>query len=123
MKIVYLIVGGLSLGLGCIGIILPGLPTVPLILLAAACFAKGSTRLHRWLVRTKLYQRYGADFVEKGGMTRRMKIRVLLFSTIMMLMGFIFSPVLWARVLIAIVLVLKYYIFFNKIPTLEEVNA
>lgn len=121
MRVVYLTIGVISMGLGMLGIVLPGLPTVPLILLAAASFAKSSPRLHRWLVQTKVYQRYGADFVERGGMTRRMKIKVLAVSTSMMLLGFIFSPVLWARIVIAVALVIKFYIFFNKIPTLKEV--
>lgn len=46
----YVGIGSVSLVLGIIGIPVPLLPTTPFLLLSAYCFAKGSDRLHRWLV-------------------------------------------------------------------------
>ncbi len=117
MKIVYLTIGSLSLLIGLAGVVLPGLPTVPLVLLSATCFAKGSQRLHNWLVGTKLYQRYGAEFAERGGMSKSLKIRILIISTSMMLLGLIFAPVMWIRMIILTVILIKYYIFIVRIPT------
>lgn len=42
--------GMLSFGIGAVGAFVPLLPTVPLMLLAAFCFARGSERFHDWLI-------------------------------------------------------------------------
>ncbi len=43
-------VGALSLVVGLIGIVLPLLPTVPFLLVTAACWSRASPRWHRWLL-------------------------------------------------------------------------
>lgn len=50
VRLLWLSAGCLSLVLGIIGIVLPLLPTTPFLLLAAFCFARGSAKLHHWLV-------------------------------------------------------------------------
>ena len=47
---VLLVAGALSLLLGLIGIVLPLMPTVPFLLLTAACWSRASPRWHRWLL-------------------------------------------------------------------------
>lgn len=84
-KILYMIVGCISLGLGIIGVILPILPTVPFVLLAAFCFARSSERLNGWFKNTKLYRENNI----KSGMTKRAKIRIMCSVTLLMSIGFI----------------------------------
>lgn len=84
-KILYIMIGCISLGLGIIGVILPILPTVPFVLLAAFCFARSSERLNGWFKNTKLYRENNI----KSGMTKRAKIRIMCLVTLLMSIGFI----------------------------------
>lgn len=84
-KILYIMIGCISLGLGIIGVILPILPTIPFVFLAAFCFAKSSERLDGWFKNTKLYRENNI----KNGMTKRVKIRIMCSVTLLMSIGFI----------------------------------
>lgn len=84
-KILYIMIGCISLGLGIIGVILPILPTVPFVLLAAFCFAKSSEKLEDWFKNTKLYRENNV----KSGMTKQAKIRIMCSVTLLMSIGFI----------------------------------
>jgi uncharacterized protein len=53
MKVIWALIGLLALALALIGVILPLLPTVPFLLVAAFCFARSSPRLHDWLLSHK----------------------------------------------------------------------
>lgn len=55
MRILFMLLGGTFLILGIIGIALPVLPTTPFILLAAACWARGSQRFHDWLIQHRVF--------------------------------------------------------------------
>ena len=61
MRVLYAIVGWLSVGLAIAGSVLPLLPTVPFLLLAAACFAKASPRFHDWLLD---HPRFGPPIIQ-----------------------------------------------------------
>ena len=84
-KIIYIMIGCISLGLGIIGVILPILPTVPFVLLAAFCYARSSERLDGWFKNTKLYKENNI----KNGMTKQAKIRIMCSVSLLMSIGFI----------------------------------
>jgi uncharacterized membrane protein YbaN (DUF454 family) len=53
LKPLYIVLGSISLVLGIIGIVLPGLPTTPFLLLSAYLYMKGSPALHKKLVENR----------------------------------------------------------------------
>lgn len=61
------------MALGILGIFLPLLPTTPFILLAAACFARSSDRLHDWLLTRPLAGPIIRDWHEHRSMPPRVK--------------------------------------------------
>lgn len=57
-----------TLALAVLGIFLPILPTTPLVLLAAAFFARGSARLHHYLLHHKIFGPIIQDWEEHRSM-------------------------------------------------------
>jgi uncharacterized protein len=78
-RAVYLVVGTVSLGLACVGIVLPLLPTTPFLLLAAACYLKSSKRMNNWLLNHKLFGQYIKNYLEGKGISLRAKVIGLAF--------------------------------------------
>lgn len=111
-------IGFVCLGLGCIGIALPILPTVPFFLVTIFCFANSSKRLHNWFLHTKIYKRHLEAFVKKKGMTIKAKITVLISVSLLMGLGFVMmSHVLVGRIILIVIWIchIIYFIFGVKI--------
>lgn len=62
-----------SLLLGLIGVVVPGLPTVPFVLLSAFAAARGSQRLHAWLLAHRQFGPMIRDWQAEGAVSRRAK--------------------------------------------------
>ena len=87
-RLIFLGIGCICLALGCIGIVLPVLPTVPFFLATVFCFSQSSQKLHDWFLGTKLYQNNLESYVKGQGMTARTKIKILSTVTALMTVGF-----------------------------------
>ena len=124
-QIIFLIIGCLSLALGCVGIVLPILPTLPFFLLTVFCFANSSQKLHDWFIGTQMYKKHLESFVQKKGMTVRTKATILTSVTALMAVGFILMlrmGIIVPCVVLAVVWVchLVYFLFGVKtIPAAE----
>lgn len=72
-RIAWMVLGWLALLAGMIGIFLPVLPTTPFVLLAAACFARGSPRFYFWLCSHRLFGPVLRDWQMHRSIPRRAK--------------------------------------------------
>lgn len=89
-RLIWLFIGGSSLGLGTLGIFLPLLPTVPFYLLAAFGFSKSSTRMHNWMLNHKVF---GPD-IQNWNKNRIIHRRAKLMASAGMAGSFILALVL-----------------------------
>lgn len=122
-RITFVVLGCVSLALAVIGVVLPILPTVPFLALAAFCFAKSSDRLNNWLINTKFYQNNLADFKAGKGMTVKTKAHILATVTLVMAVGLIamlMKGVIVGSIILSAVWLGHIYYFGFKVKTLEE---
>ncbi|WP_409265694.1 YbaN family protein [Massilia sp. BHUDP2] len=88
MKPFYNAAGVLALLLGILGLFLPLLPTTPFLLLASWCFARGSERLHRWLLSHPVFGEYLRNFEAGRGIPLKAKVlaTVMLWGSLLLAM-------------------------------------
>lgn len=76
-KVVLIVLGTLSLCVGIIGIVVPGLPTTPFLLLTAGLYVKSSDRLYQKLITSRIAGSYITEFRTKKGMTKKTKLSAI----------------------------------------------
>ena len=65
--------GVVALLLGALGVVVPGLPTTPFVLLAGACFVRASPRAHRWLLKNRTFGPMLREWEKHRSVSRRVK--------------------------------------------------
>jgi uncharacterized protein len=102
----YVGAGFVALGLGLIGLLLPVFPTSPFLLLAAACFSRGSERFYRWLLSNRYCGKQIRSWRNNEGISIRTKVVIITMLAVTISVSAIFVvpyiPVKIIMVLIAI---------------------
>ena len=103
-RLLWTTAGTLSLAVGVVGIILPVLPTTPFVLIAAACYLRGSKRMYNWLVANKYFGGYLRDYMEGRGVSKRATVVSIAFLWTLILLSVVFatSDLIIRAVLIAV---------------------
>ncbi len=99
------IVGTLALALGIIGMFLPVLPTTPFLLLAAACYARASTRLHGWLLNNRFLGEYIRDYRDRRAIKLKSKIFAIAMLWLFTGISIVAVNSAWLRFLLAAIAV------------------
>ena len=89
LRYIFIVCGCIAVILGTIGVVVPGLPTTPFVLLASWCFYKSSPRLQAWLLQSFL-GKYIRDYKEKGGITMRKRLYIIALMATMVSVSIIF---------------------------------
>lgn len=117
MKLLFNIVGSVALVLAIAGLFLPLLPTTPFLLLASACFLRGSQRLHRLLHQHPVLGPYLDNFEAGRGIPLRAKAWALGTMWVSLAVSAWIIPVPWVRALL-LVPGIGVTIYLVRMPTL-----
>ena len=85
IKILWISLGSFFVALAALGVALPGIPTTPFLILAAACYIRSSQKLYDWLISNKTFGPYLKDYREGKGIPKKAKI--LAISMIILFVG------------------------------------
>ena len=102
-KKLYITFGFLAVALAIVGVFIPGLPTVPFLLVALFCFERSSKKYHDMIMNNKYFGPVLQDYYSGKGLTSSVKIKAVLFLSCGMIFSIYKIQNLHARIALAIV--------------------
>lgn len=101
-RLTALVLAYVFLALAILGVFLPGVPTVPFLLLVAWFSAKGSERLHRWLYAHPRFGKLLLDWERHGAISRKGKVATVVTLSVSGILLYFQLESLWSMVAMAI---------------------
>lgn len=117
VRVFFFAAGSVSLAVGAIGIVLPVLPTTPLLLLAVACYCRSSERMTNWLLTNKYFGKYIKNYREGKGIPLKTKIFAITVMWAAILYAAFFIIPLWIVQLILFIIAAAVTIHLVSVPT------
>ena len=102
-KKLYITFGFLAVALAIVGVFIPGLPTVPFLLVALFCFERSSKKYHDMIMNNKYFGPVLQDYYSGKGLTSSVKIKAILFLSCGMAFSIYKIQNLHARIVLAVV--------------------
>ena len=122
VRLLFVFIGSLFVGLAIIGIFLPGLPTTPFLILAAYFYIRSSNKLYDWLINNKILGVYIKGYLSGKGMPLRAKIISLMlmwiFGSFAVLFG-IPDSLFFVKIIVFIILLIGT-IFLLRVKTFKK---
>jgi uncharacterized membrane protein YbaN (DUF454 family) len=102
LKMLFIVLGTLTLGVGVIGIFVPGLPTTPFLLLTAGLYLRSSDRLYSKILANRYIGSYIYEFQKSKSITIRSKVySIALMWAMIFISAYYFIPnIVWQIVLL-----------------------
>lgn len=116
--------GWVAVGLGGLGVVVPGLPTTGFFILAASCFARSSPRFERWVLDLPGVGPLVRDHRAGLGMPRRAKAMAV--SMLVLAVGLsagLAIELWWARLAVLALGATGVAYILGRVPTRERVLA
>ena len=126
-KIIFVFFGVVSFSLGTVGIVIPGLPTTPFMILSSILFLNSSDKLYTWLTTHKKFGKYVLDFKKGKGITFKTKLYAQSMMLLTMSLSLIpISPMFIENLILRITLgmsaVFSFWLVGFKIPTNKSLS-
>ena len=113
----WIVLGLLSVAVGAIGIVVPGLPTTVFFIIAAACFAKSNPRLEQWVLDLPKIGPAVQRYRDGHGMPIRAKYWAIGMIIVFTGISIVVVDVVAFRVGIAIVAAIGVWYVGKRVPT------
>jgi uncharacterized membrane protein YbaN (DUF454 family) len=116
-KSLFIILGGISFGLGTLGLSLPFIPTVPFYMLTSFLWLRSSEKLYNKFVQSTYYQKYIQELIIEKKMTTKGLVKLFAMIFIVFLIPGILVDNLVMRISLVVVYVLHLIfltLYFKK---------
>lgn len=114
VRALWVTAGTIFLAIGIAGIILPMLPGAVFLLIASACYLRGSERLHHWLMNHRILGNHVK--VMMGAAKMPVRAKVVAISAIWIAVGFSVTrtSLLWLQVLLVALAVIGTWFIITR---------
>lgn len=116
LRAVLMVVGTASLAVGLIGLVVPVLPSTVFFLVAAACYARASSRLYHWLLALRFVGPVITEWRRSRSLPPGVKTRALVAVAITFAVSIVVVDSLVSRVILVTTGVILA-LFLARLPT------